>query len=859
MHLPNEDSFSADLGSIFTSTAKSNLKSQDFNYTLCPSCLQDGKESVLADFQINFEEAIRLCPVATCPYPLKEDNVVESFVFKRDASVLPVASEQNLPASSRKSRKSSGYSTFFEEFDLDTLLDFSTPTFQNQSMQIVNDVKKDIIINKIESDIKNDAIEMDINPHENFPINAPDMQADVENTCDNNTKLTSNNNVISVPGSTEIGESDIQFDNEFDPVMDIDTVTGTSDDDSVEVMIYSSQTNTEYTVKPEDEEEQLDIVEKLSRPPVHGELLQWINEQNSCWLDAILQILVSSVNTRASLNLSKSADKSVLKRIIMTYDVCQQAYQIHQTNNGNNDDAVVISLCQKLGRVRQDLLELLKRNTSFEIGEFQSLFEMLPLVLKTSEATADLFKVNMIWEFQCENCGHRRARRSHNHILSFPKVCSDFHPLNARFQRNCFECNSPSGETSILMEHLPACLAFHFQKGLPHSNLRVLDFAIQGYLYCVFAIVRYVLSPFKHFITWIRDIKANKWLCFDDLKSPSCKWQSRQPKIPAGEIHMVFWERQSVTDPLNTDKSQLSTVVNEETVAIADEMPIEIFFAHEDDETIVVPEYDNSNSPITTTNHCHNTVIEKCNNTVQSTSAEPMSRSAQQHHMGNMFGGKPQMIYPHPVNETPLQFHPQILPNGGISVVPDKSQQMIQVIAPANTCSIYIVTDGCKNHQMLHQGTPRPVVSNAIAKRHSVKSFVDNSHSYGMVSRTYSSTKKFSSYPQKRQYRLSGYSSFKEKHRFSPMKPTLSKTTQLTKEYLTASHPQCPEKEPNDEKLSEVSDLSDLLPDFDLDSNHSINSYSSAPAALRCSTVTPPLSLADSNSTPTNSPSGMNG
>lgn len=869
MHLPNEDTYSnAGLESVFAnSVVKSAMKSQRSIGALCPNCLEAGKESVLADYQINFEEAVRLCPEPTCPYPLKEDNVVDSFIFKRDASALTLSKGQNIPVAGRKSRKSSGYSTFFEDFDLDSLLDFSAPSLQNQSMQNLNSDGESYSNTTDVQSIKIKTLSM----NEESTFNKTKLDLISKESPEEIVELLSSNEGKPCSDHEAGSSASVESKPESDVIPDIDLVENgisehNSGNESVEVMdCLNQRSSVDDVVNVNDEINQIDIAQKLSRPFAHSEVLQWVNEDNSCWLDAILQVLVSSMNTRASLNLSNSANNSVLKKIILTYDVCQQAYQIYQTNGENTNEAVVTSLSHKLSRVRSDLLKLLKQNSSFKAGDFQSVLEMLPLVLKSSEASAEIFKVNLIWDFQCEKCGHRRARRSHSNVVSFPRVCSDFHPLNAQFPCLCYECKSPSGLTSILMERLPPCLAFHFQKGLSHSNLRVLDFSVQGFLYSVFAVVRYVMTPFKHFIIWIRDFKTNKWLCCDDLKNPVCKWQSRQPKIPAAEIHMVFWERQSVTDPLSVQPDQICTILNEETAAIADEMPIEIFFAHENDETIVVSEQDDSNDS-SIQDQSHSTVVKKYSSFVEkSTVVLPMQHSTQLQQVDRASDVGNQPPGATSINGTPFHFNPSMFVNGGVSVVPGGNQQQaIQVVAPANTCSIYIVTNDSKNQHLLYQGTTGQSQSKRVTRKSSVRSFVDDSVSYSMVSKSYSSSmnhrekKKFASYPQKRQYRLSGYSSFKEKNKFSPIKPSSSKTPRLSEQYLSENFSQCCEKEkPDSEKLSEVSELSDLFPEFDLDSNHSIDSYSSAPAALRCSAITPPITIFNSDLTPTNSPPSL--
>ena len=48
----------------------------------------------------------------------------------------------------------------------------------------------------------------------------------------------------------------------------------------------------------------------------------------------------------------------------------------------------------------------------------------------------------------------------------------------------------------------------HFQHGLPHNRLQVLDFGMGGHLYSVVAMIQYITNPYKHFIVWLRQTKS---------------------------------------------------------------------------------------------------------------------------------------------------------------------------------------------------------------------------------------------------------------------------------------------------------------------------------------------------------------
>jgi len=84
----------------------------------------------------------------------------------------------------------------------------------------------------------------------------------------------------------------------------------------------------------------------------------------------------------------------------------------------------------------------------------------------------------------------------------------------------------------------------HFQQGLPHNRFSVLDFAVEGHLFSVCAVIQYVTEPVDHFVVWIRDyagmlhkLLANmKWIrsvCFVLYCSQKINHQFRLSDSPS--------------------------------------------------------------------------------------------------------------------------------------------------------------------------------------------------------------------------------------------------------------------------------------------------------------------------------------
>ncbi|XP_078495933.1 uncharacterized protein LOC100179148 [Ciona intestinalis] len=336
-------------------------------------------------------------------------------------------------------------------------------------------------------------------------------------------------------------------------------------------------------------------LKELSLPPKYKSNIQWQNKQNSCWLDSILTAIMFSVNIRASINCNMG-EYAMFHRLCSVYDVCQQRHN----NIAAGDD--ISQIFSKLNKARTRVLDLLLlKLPSLKPGAHESCFELFPNILKL-ESLSHLFSLTLRWEFECDECEYKNVRRVTTNLVSFPSTTPDFHPLNATFPRSCFSCSAPDQVMTMVMEKIPPCIMLHFEHGLPHNRFKVLDFGIQGHLYSVTAVIQYITSPFNHFILWVRDCKANRWLCCDDLK-PISVWQTRPPKIPPREIHMVLWEKQGLTmieTPANpttdTRPSHLQQFENEEAILLGEEIPAELFSQEQPMETIVVEDTEDPTS-----------------------------------------------------------------------------------------------------------------------------------------------------------------------------------------------------------------------------------------------------------------------
>lgn len=843
------------LGSINESPASVSPKK---NLFVCPECQRRGVKSHIKSYQLNFHEAMYLCPNAKCTYPMKEDRLLENFTFKREASL---AVEDDKKELYRQSPDSLGdiFNEFADPFfdspmelsgrlgasctnnsradnpktSLFEVSDIITSTSLNQ-----NDNKYPLSLTAITQ--HDSSAEMDIDD----PYTGPTSHLDLtkEFTRKNTTLTTQNDQDLSVPG-------DLCSSSHSETISLDKTPNSVTEDPDPESF------NKPITVHPS-------VI-------FFSLMIQWRNENNSCWLDSILQVAVASDNVRAALSISGCTANNIWNDLINTYDRTQVALNDTLANSPETTSSTN-SISVDLSNARQNFLgELQKSVKQLECGQFQSLLEMLPLSLKVDGRLENIFKAKLLYHFKCRNCHCQSARRSGGLILSMPNTFDNFHPLNARFKTPCRACKSENGSTTVSMEQLPPCIVFHFQNGLSDSNLRVLDFALCGQLYCVFAVVQYITDGANHFVTWIRDIKKDRWLRCDDLGEPICQWTRYQPKIPPCEIHMVFWERKHFINNGDSAENALEPIRNEEIISFAESIPTEHFLAHEEG-TIVIPEdagpstttcndiqvgYNNTNNYVSigtfhSVQSCSNTVCSQ-NQVFDTSQAEvaDIETSTLTHTSGhNVAMHEPTVHNPgqngrhdassqagpvsvsHPTagfTHTTLHPVPQ-LGNGTMMTIPtDGGRQQIQIIAPPNACNIYIVSQGGQMGQPYYL-VPATSVNSHQPSYPTLPSFVNNPHSYNMVAQggggplqNQTEKPKGPLKRMRRQYKLSGYSKrVGPANRYSPMQASKSCSSIKSTDSIcsVASVNSCNSKG-DSETRSELSELSDILPDLETSGN----------------------------------------
>ncbi|XP_061103350.1 SUMO-specific isopeptidase USPL1 [Conger conger] len=312
----------------------------------------------------------------------------------------------------------------------------------------------------------------------------------------------------------------------------------------------------ELEVRPTVELEVRPTVEPVLRPMVEQEggpvemvaapsHLFWKNENNLCWLDALLVALVHCRTLRKRAE-SLLKNRSPIQRLCNRYS---QACDLVKANEqmGPEDkivgvpSAVLNQALKELEELRMSTFTSLQPKLKCNLGQEETPVFALPALLRLDSQAEALFQHTFHWDFECSVCGHTSRSRCQKTLSTFTGVLPDWHPLSAVHLASCNQCLRRLQRRTMVLKSISSVFALHFVEGLPQNDVDAYSFEFHGDHYFVSTIIQYD-QRLKHFATWIRDVSGS-WLELDDLKYPQCSSHKSLP-VPGNEIHMVFWEVQ---------------------------------------------------------------------------------------------------------------------------------------------------------------------------------------------------------------------------------------------------------------------------------------------------------------------------
>ncbi|XP_039532075.1 SUMO-specific isopeptidase USPL1 isoform X2 [Pimephales promelas] len=301
----------------------------------------------------------------------------------------------------------------------------------------------------------------------------------------------------------------------------------------------------------------MDVDTELSElVPVQPHLF-WKNEDNLCWLDSLLVMLVNCKTIRETpcqnVKLidkltSEICSNSAVWNLCATYDkTCAylKAKEQQCEDKVTRVPADVLAEAERqMSAYRLSLFKLLQPTLKCEMGQQETPVFALPLLLRSDKWAQDLFQHTVRWEFKCP-CGYTVNNSVEKTLTSLTQILSNWHPLKAVHRAQCSSCNRKNQRRRMVLERLSSVFALHFVEGFPRKDLSKFSFEFQDVHYSVSTIIQYK-KHLQHFVTWILQTNG-LWTELDDLKYPHSDIHKRLP-FPANEIHVVFWEADSTND-----------------------------------------------------------------------------------------------------------------------------------------------------------------------------------------------------------------------------------------------------------------------------------------------------------------------
>lgn len=306
------------------------------------------------------------------------------------------------------------------------------------------------------------------------------------------------------------------------------------------------------STQDEMEEEVLESSSELV--PVHSELF-WKNEENMCWLDAMLVMLVHCRTIRGTpcrgIKLSDKlatvpCNDSVVWKLCWRYDKTCAYLQARKKQSEDKvlrvPAGVLVEAERRLSALRLSVFKLLQPTLKCEIGQQETPVFALPLLLRSDKWAQDIFQHTIRWEFKCTCCDFTVNESVEKTLTTLTCIVKDWHPLKANNRTQCNKCEHKNQRRKMVLEKLSSVFALHFVEGLPRKDLTKYGFTFQGFQYSVSTIIQYN-KHLQHFVTWVRQSNGF-WLELDDLKHPYSPTHKRLP-FPSSEFHILFWETDS--------------------------------------------------------------------------------------------------------------------------------------------------------------------------------------------------------------------------------------------------------------------------------------------------------------------------
>ncbi|XP_016409246.1 SUMO-specific isopeptidase USPL1-like isoform X1 [Sinocyclocheilus rhinocerous] len=491
----------------------------------CPWCLAKGQKNALCFYAVNLEETVMLCTNPVCLYPLVSRSLEDVRAsLSKDGCKRNISSLSDVDEASSPSKRS-----------------------REEKLGILSVVPEPCCADVNDGTLPDDTVETQMFTDEQSMLGKTD----------------------SINGTEEQHPEDLPAAVAHE---DLDLC------DKKDDCVSSTQDEVEEIVGMDVDVESSELV------PVQPHLF-WKNEDNLCWLDSLLAMLVNCRTIRETpCQNVKLTDKltsvpsssSAVWNLCSTYDkTCSYLKSKEQQCEDEDTRVPADVLCEaerQLSALRLSLFKLLQPTLKCEIGQQETPVFALPLLLRSDKWAQELFQHTVRWEFKCTSCSYTLNNSVEKTLTTFTQILNDWHPLKAIHRTQCSNCNRKNQRRKMVLEKLSSVFALHFVEGLSRKDLSKYSFEFQGAHYNVSTVIQYN-KHLMHFATWIRQSNGS-WLELDDLKYPHSIIHKRF-SFPANEFHVVFWESDSTKDEASevcspTAPSALTNVDDKHTHELSD-------------------------------------------------------------------------------------------------------------------------------------------------------------------------------------------------------------------------------------------------------------------------------------------------
>lgn len=431
----------------------------------CDICAQNGKTSKIKVYQINFEEATKICENEKCTYPFGLRTTTAGAIINRkytDIANLPKKKDHN-PHQHSSVKKHA----------------VSTPSNVVNSPVVGVKPVKFTTINKI------------LAPY------VPGKSSVLERKSGNQSQSTKNlNGAPTAPESMDITEQ-----------KSVNSINDSSQDDL-----------TSNCLKDEKIFKSLKLGDQLIYP-------QWQNKDALCWLDVVMCLFVHSKTFERIVDVEKDLCPSVLVTLIKAYKQALYLFNSSQKNIVTSKQVACedkmenvskkcsfeqmdvdqscpmgakLSVCKEvvgdfkrlsvdedrvktgagfqvidsdflsvvaahgdkryakgleiLQNVRESTWKSIQPKLRCKKGQNDSPVFAIPLLLKDNKRIERLFNMSYSFTLKCKHCGHTKTDHYDKVLPTFPNTSRNFQMSAPSFMRPCFHCDKPNQQRVMMYE-----------------------------------------------------------------------------------------------------------------------------------------------------------------------------------------------------------------------------------------------------------------------------------------------------------------------------------------------------------------------------------------------------------------------